>query len=263
MIAIVTEDFLVDTASFGGETTTDFSGGANREAVSWNASVNGKAVRGFNTLEFMRNGFLRYSDNGSATIERIEIVKGPTSVLNAVTEAGGVINVITKQPRPEKPHVKARAAFGSYDRYVSTLDINGAPLLRRADGKSLLSYRVVGSLEGSRGQSKHRKRVLENVMPSLLLQPTAKTNILFQWEYYYVDGERGNNIDGFARTVSVPHPNGLTGEVPLSVLFGVDPFISWDGPDNRQPEYEHNVFDQDVDGIRGNFAYHHGVPLRL
>ena len=30
-IAIVTEDFLIDTASFGGETGVDFSGGANRD----------------------------------------------------------------------------------------------------------------------------------------------------------------------------------------------------------------------------------------
>lgn len=254
-IAIVTEDFMLDTASFGGAFSEgDFSGGANREAVSWNASVNGKAVRGFNTLEFMRNGFLRYSDNGSATIERIEIVKGPTSVLDAVTEAGGVINVITKQPRPTTPFTRARAVFGSYDRYIATLDVNSAPLFRRADGKSLLSYRLVGSLEGSRGQAEHRKRRLENIMPSLLFQPTPKTNVLFQWEYYFVDGERGNNIDGFARTVSIPHPSGLSGDVPVSVLFGIDPYMSWDGPDHKQPEYVNDVLFQVEHRFSDNFV---------
>ncbi|MDP3072479.1 MAG: TonB-dependent receptor [Opitutaceae bacterium] len=254
-IAIVTEDFLIDTASFGGALSEgDFSGGANREAVSWNASVNGKAVRGFNTLEFMRNGFLRYSDNGSATIERIEIVKGPTSVLDAVTEAGGVINVITKQPQPTKPFTRIRGSYGSFSRYVNTLDINGAPLLRRADGKSLLSYRLVGSLEGSKGQSKYRKRVVENIMPSLLFQPTAKTNVLFQWEYYYVDGERGNNIDGFARTVSVPHANGLNGDVPIAVLFGINPTMSWDGPDHKQPEFVNDVLFQVEHRFTNNFV---------
>jgi iron complex outermembrane receptor protein len=253
-IAIVTEDFILDTASFGGETGTDFSGGANREAVSWNASVNGKSVRGFNTLEFMRNGFLRYSDNGSATMERIEIVKGPTSVLDAVTEAGGVINVITKQPQPTKPFTRVRAAFGSYDRYVATVDVNGKPLFQRADGKSLLSYRLVGSLEGSRGQAKHRQRKVENIMPSLLFQPTPKTNVLIQWEYYFVDGERGNNIDGFARTVSVPAANGLTGDVPLSVLFGIDPYMSWDGPDHKQPEFLNDVLFQVEHRFSNNFV---------
>lgn len=253
-IAIITEDFILDTASFGGDTGTDFSGGANREAVSWNASVNGKAVRGFNTLEFMRNGFLRYSDNGSATMERIEIIKGPTSVLDAVTEAGGVINVITKQPQPTKPFTRVRAAYGSYERYVATVDLNGKPLFRRADGKSLLSYRLVGSLEGSRGQSKHRQRKVENIMPSLLFQPTPKTNVLFQWEYYFVDGERGNNIDGFARTVSVPNANGLTGDVPLSVLFGIDPFMSWDGPDHKQPEFLNDVLFQVEHRFTNNFV---------
>jgi iron complex outermembrane receptor protein len=254
-ILIVTEDFMLDTASFGGALSEgDFYGGANREAVSWNASVNGKAVRGFNTLEFMRNGFLRYSDNGSATIDRIEVIKGPTSVLDAVTEAGGVINVITKQPQPTKPFTRVRAVFGSLDRYVGTLDVNGAPLFRRADGKSLLSYRLVGSLEGSKGPSLYRQRKLENIMPSLLFQPTPKTNVLLQWEYYRVDGERGNNIDGFARTVSIPHANGLTGDVPLSVLFGVNPYMSWDGPDHKQPEFLNDALFQVEHRFSANFV---------
>ncbi len=84
--------------------------------------------------------FLRYSDNGSATIERIEILKGPTSVLDGVTEPGGVINVITKQPKPGQNFTKLRAAFGSYDRYVTTIDLNNDAKIMRADGKPLLSY---------------------------------------------------------------------------------------------------------------------------
>lgn len=242
-VAIITEDFMVDTASFGGDGDVGFSGGANRAAVSWNAAVNGKSVRGFNTLEFMRNGFLRYSDNGAATIERIEILKGPTSVLDGVTDPGGVINVITKQPRPDQNFVKARAAFGSDDKYVATVDVNNVAAPRRADGKPLLSYRIVGSLEGGKGQSKHRVRKLENIMPSVLFQPTSNTSFMAQWEYYRVDGERGNDIDGFNRTVRIDHPSGLHGDVPVAVLFpGVDPYMSWDGPDHKQPEWLNDVF---------------------
>jgi iron complex outermembrane receptor protein len=241
-VAVFTEEFMIDTASFGGDGDVGFSGGANRAAVSWNAAVNGKSVRGFNTLEFMRNGFIRYSDNGSATMERIEVLKGPTSVLDGVTEPGGVINVITKQPKPGQNFTKIRAAFGSKDRYISTIDINNSAKLLRADGKPLFSYRIVGSLEGGRAQSKYRVRKLENIMPSLLFQPTDKTSFMIQWEYYRVDGERGNDIDGWNRTVRINDASGLHGDVPLAVLFGIDPYISWDGPDNKQPEWLNDVF---------------------
>jgi len=242
-VAVITEDFILDTAAFGGNGDVGFSGGANREAVSWNASVNGKAVRGFNTLEFMRNGFLRYSDNGSATIERIEVLKGPTSVIDGVTEPGGVINVITKQPKPGQNFTRLRAVFGSNDKYVGTVDINNDAKLLRKDGKPILSYRIVGSLEGSTGQSPHRKRVLQNIMPSLLFQPTNDTTFLLQWEYYKVNGERGNDIDGWNRTVRIADPSGLHGDVPFAVLFpGVDPYMSWDGPHHEQPEWLNDVY---------------------
>ncbi len=242
-VAVITEDFMIDTAAFGGDGDVGFSGGANRAAVSWNAAVNGKSVRGFNTLEFMRNGFLRYSDNGSATIERIEVLKGPTSVLDGVTEPGGVINVITKQPKPGQNFTKMRAAFGSNDRYVATLDLNNDAKLLRKDGKPLLSYRLVGSLEGSQAQSRYRVRRLENIMPSLLFQPTDKTSFLVQWEYYRVNGERGNDIDGWNRTVRVNDTSGLHGDVPIAVLFpGVDPYMSWDGPNHEQPEWLNDIY---------------------
>ncbi len=242
-VAIVTEDFMLDTASFGGNGDVGFSGGANRAAVSWNAAVNGKAVRGFNTLEFMRNGFLRYSDNGSATIDRIEILKGPTSAIDGVTDPGGVINVITKQPRPGENFTRLRGAYGSDSRYVATLDINNSAKPVRSDGHPIFSYRIVGSLEGSEGQSKYRVRKLENIMPSILIQPTSKTSLMVQWEYYRVDGERGNDIDGWNRTVRINDPSGLPGDVPFSVLFpGVDPYMSWDGPDHQQPEWLNDGF---------------------
>lgn len=47
-------------------------------------------------------------------IERIEIVKGPASVLYGSDAMAGVVNIITK-PIPEKPTFTASGGYGSYD----------------------------------------------------------------------------------------------------------------------------------------------------
>jgi iron complex outermembrane recepter protein len=235
-LQVITREFIEDTLSFGG-LALGFGGGANREAVSWMGSVEGKSVRGFDTREFLRNGFLRYSDNGSATIERIEVIKGPTSILDGVTSPGGVINIITKKPNPSRDFVRVKTLYGApLDRVVANFDINRR-LLMRADGKPLLTMRLVGGHEESDYLSAHRHRKLENVMPSVLVEFTDRTLIGVQHEYYHVNGERGNEIRGFTSTTRINDASGLHGDVPLSVAYGVDKYMSWDGPDYSTPEY--------------------------
>jgi iron complex outermembrane receptor protein len=235
-LQVITREFMEDTLAFGGQALA-FGGGANREAVSWMGSVEGKSVRGFDTREFLRNGFLRYSDNGSATIERIEVIKGPTSILDGVTSPGGVINVITKKPNPSRDFVRLKTVYGApLDRVVANLDINRR-LLMRADGKPLLTFRLVGGYEESDYLSAHRHRELENLMPSILVEFSDRTLLGVQHEYYHVNGERGNEIRGFTSTARINDASGLHGDVPLTIAYGVDKYMSWDGPDYSTPEH--------------------------
>jgi iron complex outermembrane receptor protein len=71
-------------------------------------------------------------------LERIEVLKGPASVLYGQVAPGGIVNLISKRPRPE-PHYELGFTAGSDDFYEATVDLGG-PLL--AD-KSLL-YRLTG-----------------------------------------------------------------------------------------------------------------------
>jgi iron complex outermembrane recepter protein len=234
-LQVVTREFIEDTMSFGGQ-ALGFGGGANREAVAWMGSVEGKSVRGFDTREFLRNGFLRYSDNGSATIERIEVIKGPTSILDGVTSPGGVINVITKKPNPSQDFVRLKTVYGApLNRVVANIDLNRR-LVNRADGKPLLTFRLVGGHEESDYLSAYRHRKLDNLMPSVLIEFSDRTLIGLQHEYYYVNGERGNEIRGFTSTTRINDASGLHGDVPLSVAYGIDQYMSWDGPDYNTPE---------------------------
>jgi len=89
-------------------------------------------VRGFQTNGIYRNGF--FYGNGAnvnvASIDRVEIVKGPNSVLYGLMEPGGVVNYITKKPL-DHYLFEPVTIFDSHGRKEFRLD-SGGPLT--ADG---------------------------------------------------------------------------------------------------------------------------------
>ena len=75
-------------------------------------------IRGFESVDILRNG-LRDSTNTqvpneSALIERVEVLKGPASVLFGQGSPGGVINIVTKRPERE-PFYAVEFTAGSYN----------------------------------------------------------------------------------------------------------------------------------------------------
>lgn len=51
----------------------------------------------------------------SETVERVEVLRGPASVLYGSNAMGGAINVITKTPQKDGIHTSVRAQYGSYN----------------------------------------------------------------------------------------------------------------------------------------------------
>lgn len=93
------------------------------------------------------NGFRSSSYSGyNAAVERIEVLKGPSSLLYGQVEPGGLINVITKQPQTT-PDYKLKYT-GDTDKATSKLlfDATG-PLLSLGGGELL--YRLVAEKDNS------------------------------------------------------------------------------------------------------------------
>ncbi len=108
-------------------------------------------VRGFNvtgSAPLYLNGskFPINSLSGSIepyNFERLELLKGPASILYGQAAPGGIINLVTKRPTAT-PLREAELSFGSWGRKQVALDLGG-PL--NADGT--LGYRVTGLVRDS------------------------------------------------------------------------------------------------------------------
>lgn len=85
-------------------------------------------VRGFSGTPVLQDGFRQYDFveiPEVANIERIEILRGPSSILYGDIQPGGVINIVTEIPTPE-PFYEAAFQAGSYGLIRPQIDISDA-----------------------------------------------------------------------------------------------------------------------------------------
>ena len=101
----------------------------------------GFLIRGFPAEEgIFRDGIETFSLAPLDTndIERIEILKGPASVLFGQGDPGGVINLVSERPLSE-PRYEIAATVGSYSNYRGDVDLTG-PLTENAAARYRLNF---------------------------------------------------------------------------------------------------------------------------
>nr|WP_255692541.1 TonB-dependent receptor [Luteimonas sp. XNQY3] len=116
----------------------------NVAGVITRPTVQGAAysIRGFTQGSTLSNGVSNpyASSSNIASVERVEILKGPQAILSGGSSLGGGINIVTKKPTTETVRDLAIQYGSKVDASVS-LDLAGAMSEDRT-----LSYRVIGSI---------------------------------------------------------------------------------------------------------------------
>ncbi|OKH56002.1 ferrichrome-iron receptor [Calothrix sp. HK-06] len=164
-------------------------------------------IRGFSAENNLRNGFRQDSFTGftdTANIERVEVLKGPASVLYGQLEPGGVVNYVTKQPLNE-PFYSAQFSAGSYNYYRPAIDISG-PL---NPDKSVL-YRLNAAYENSGGFRNFSYREVFTVAPSLAIKFSENTALNVEYEH--------TNLNKFYDRALPPVRESF--DLPISFVFG-------------------------------------------
>ncbi|MHC5738012.1 TonB-dependent siderophore receptor [Nostoc sp.] len=190
-------------------------------------------IRGFTTYDNLRNGFSAQDNFVNPTnIERLEVLKGPASVLYGQFEPGGVVNYITKQPLSE-PYYSAEFTAGSFSTYRPSIDISG-PL----NSDKTLLYRLNAAYENSGSFIDFGNQEVLAIAPALSYKIGDATTLTLEYEYLKLDR---TYYDGLL-------PDPIVFQAPISRFLGE--------PGDRFSKETHSVF------LNVNHRFSENIRLR-
>lgn len=211
----------------------------NVSGVNFSTASGGRSedfiIRGFNSNQF-RNGFRddffsSRTETELANIDRVEVLKGPASVLFGRADPSGIINFVTKKPLSE-PLYELSFTAGSFDFYRPTLDFSG-PLTE--DGN--LAYRLNAAYEnaGSFREGVQTERFF--IAPTLSWQISPDTKLGLEFSYL-------NDTRPVDRGLVILNNNKVA-NIPFSTFLG-DPEVREDFEETRTELYLDHRFNPNL-----------------
>ncbi|MBV8972349.1 MAG: TonB-dependent receptor plug domain-containing protein, partial [Sphingomonadaceae bacterium] len=180
-------------------------------------------IRGFNQSAYEYRDGLRL-DPGYVEqqepygLERLEVLKGPASVLYGQISPGGLVNFISKQPRADlKPEVMLEG--GSYGQFAAGADVGG----RLGSGHVL--WRLTGLYRRSDDPQPYVSSERVFIAPALSWQSTAGIKLTLL--AVYQDDRLTRNIGLPVAGTIAPNPRG---PIPRFTFLGEPSLPRFDGP---------------------------------
>ncbi|MDE3748414.1 TonB-dependent siderophore receptor [Methylobacterium radiotolerans] len=159
----------------------------NVQAVDYPGGQGGPTftLRGFNANNFdsvyedgLRYGFNSFDQNIEPyAYERIDVVKGPISVLYGQGQPGGIINLVSKRPT-FVPFNEVFLQGGNYGRVQAGFDLSGP-----VEGAPQFAYRVTGLVRNADSQVKYTPDDRTFIAPALTWRPDADTALTVLGKY--------------------------------------------------------------------------------
>jgi iron complex outermembrane receptor protein len=168
------------------DTALDFASGVSRQN-NFGGLFDAFALRGFagdeNTASnYLVNGFNASRGFGgirdTSNIERMEVLKGPSSALFGRGEPGGTVNIITKKPLFDAFGLNGTIGYGRYNAFRAEGDVN-VPLAPN------LAVRVTGAYDDADSFRDFIHSRKYTVTPSILWKPATDTTFSYELEYIH------------------------------------------------------------------------------
>ncbi|WP_029589737.1 ferrichrome porin FhuA [Franconibacter helveticus] len=152
------------------------------------------SIRGFTSVGLSQNNYLDglklqgnfYNDAvvDPYFLERVELMRGPVSVLYGKSNPGGIISMVSKRPTTEPLH-EIQFQVGTDNLYQTGFDFSDS-----LDDNGEFSYRLTGLAHSSDEQQKGAERQRYAIAPSFTWRPDDKTNFTFL-SYFQNEPETG------------------------------------------------------------------------
>ena len=193
-------------------------------------------IRGFDNNGYgaYRDGLREVGDPNSLSLfrnepygfERIDVIKGPSSVMYGQGAPGGLVDVISKRP-PDKAFGEIVGQFGNYDRFQGAFDVGGP-----ATKDGTLLYRLTGVVRESDAQIANFSNFVKDnrtyIAPAVTWKPTNDTTLTILADYTH-------DVTGNAFPLSMLHVTGgkITNVTALPLFLGDPSYNKFDQEQER------------------------------
>lgn len=205
-IKVISAEQYLSQGAISISDTVKYAAGVLANPYGRDTRVDGFNVRGLDALQFrdgMRDIFSYYASVASDpyNFSRVEIVRGPASVLFGQGSIGGLVNLVSKTPE-FRTGGELNLVYGSYDRKEAMGDVNVA----LADN---LAVRFVGRVRDADTYVDHVPDDRVMFAPSIRWQPTPGTDIVLNGVYQEDDT---GSTSQFLPIIGTFRPNTVAGE---------------------------------------------------
>lgn len=203
-VSIEDRQALIDKGAINLADTYLYTAGVFGEAYGFATRGDWVKVRGLDVPEYRDSLQALFSNYNNTrpdiyTIEQVEILKGPASVLYGQGSPGGIVNVVSKTPHRDMVS-EVEVEYGNYDRKQVAADIGGSL------GDDWL-YRLVGVWRDTETQVDYVYEDAWVFAPSLSWRPSDETNVTFLANLQATDSDTGAQFLPIYGTF-LPAPNG-------------------------------------------------------
>ncbi|MFD0987383.1 TonB-dependent siderophore receptor, partial [Methyloligella solikamskensis] len=239
-ITVVTEQQIQDQGATSVQQALNYVPGVVAGPYGFDIRGDWARTRGQDPVQYLDGmrriyGYYNNTRVDPYTLERIEVLKGPASVLYGAGSTAGIINLISKRPQ-EESHTEIGVLYGTHDFGQVQGDSTGKIT---QDGKWL--YRLVGVARNSNTQVDYVEYDRYVFNPSITWRPDDKTELTVIANFQKDDTGSSANFLPWEGTV-YPGPNGY---LPWST-FVSDP--DWDQYKTESASIE-VLFDKELSDV--------------
>lgn len=197
-------------------------------------------------LDGLRTNFNHYNNTrpNPFSMQQVEILKGPSSVLYGQGSLGGVINMVSKKPQAEA-YGEIWGQIGSFDRKQIAADFTGA-----LNESASVQYRVVGLFRDSDHQTDYVADDALFINPSIkfVLSPQTDLTLIGNW----TKNETGSSTQFFPHEGTIlPAPYG---QIPVNRFVSEPAFDRYDTEQQSVTALFNHDFMNDWQ-VRGGIRY--------
>jgi len=215
-ITVVTSAQIVDQGANNLQDALNYAAGVRSDAYGLDSRTDSVRVRGSSPSVFIdgmrqTNGFYTSSARPDPyTLERVEVLRGPSGMMYGQGSTAGVLNLVSKRPL-DTFQGDIGLQFGNFGRKQLQSDMTG-PLTH--DGR--WRYRLIALARDANTQVDHVDDDRLLLAPSLMWAPNAATSLIVQASH---QRDRSGSTSQFFPWAGTMTPN-VNGQIPSRRFIG-------------------------------------------